>query len=371
MKKHFYFENLDGFRFFCFLSVFFYHCFHTEHLEIKQNSIYHFVKKVLVVNGCLGVNFFFVLSGFLITYLLIEEKRLNGQINLINFYTRRTLRIWPLFFLCVFFGFCIFPYLKLAQGEVSEANATLPAYFTFTNNFEFIYKGVPDCTVLSVLWSIAIEEQFYLVWPIIIYFVPVNKLYIPFLSVIIVSIVFRYFNFSYEMHEFHTLSCMGDLSVGATAALLMLTSKKFETQIKNLNQTSIYFVYIIFILIYFFRQPVLWPNPNIRIFERLFIAIILALIILEQSFSSHSFFKMSKLKNISSLGKYTYGMYCLHFIGIIISTNLNKKLNLNTELWQVLILDTLFAFLITIGISKLSYDYYEKPFLKLKERFSA
>lgn len=73
---------------------------------------------------------------------------------------------------------------------------------------------------------------------------------------------------------------------------------------------------------------------------------------------------------ISRLGIITYGLYCLHFVGILIATTLTKKFALNTQLWQVLLLDTALALLLTIGISKLSYRFYELPFLKLKEKFA-
>ena len=105
MNKKIYFENLDGLRFLCFLSVFFFHSFHTEYAYIKNTETYNFIKFSVFGNGNLGVNFFFVLSGFLITFLLIAEKELNGQINLRKFWIRRILRIWPLFYFCVFFGF--------------------------------------------------------------------------------------------------------------------------------------------------------------------------------------------------------------------------------------------------------------------------
>ena len=117
-KTKIFFPNLDGLRFFCFVSVFFFHSFATRFASIKENGLYHFVKGVLASNGNLGVNFFFVLSGFLITYLLFAEKEKYKKISVGNFYIRRILRIWPLFYFCVFFGFVIFPILKRALGEV-------------------------------------------------------------------------------------------------------------------------------------------------------------------------------------------------------------------------------------------------------------
>jgi peptidoglycan/LPS O-acetylase OafA/YrhL len=128
--KRVYFENLDGLRFLCFLSVFFFHSFHTDFDSIRATDTYHFIKRDIFGNGNLGVNFFFVLSGFLITYLLIEEKNLNGQIDIKRFWLRRILRIWPLFYLCVIIGFFAFPVLKSAFGQQPNETASIEHYLT-------------------------------------------------------------------------------------------------------------------------------------------------------------------------------------------------------------------------------------------------
>ena len=133
MVKKIHFENLDGLRFLCFLSVFFFHSFHTDFDSIKSTSIFQLIKRDIFGNGNLGVNFFFVLSGFLITYLLIEEKKLNGQINIKKFWIRRMLRIWPLFYLCVIIGFFIFPVLKSSFGQQPKETAFIGYYLTFLN----------------------------------------------------------------------------------------------------------------------------------------------------------------------------------------------------------------------------------------------
>jgi len=111
-----FFENLDGLRFLCFLAVFFFHSFHTEFQEIKSDEYYTLIKKGIFGNGNLGVNFFFVLSGFLITYLLIKEKEIRHKINIPFFWMRRILRIWPLYFLCVFFWFFHIPTNQIFHG---------------------------------------------------------------------------------------------------------------------------------------------------------------------------------------------------------------------------------------------------------------
>ena len=370
MKKRIYFENLDGLRFLCFLSVFFFHSFYTDSSELKTSSVYHFVKVGIFGNGNIGVNFFFVLSGFLITFLLLEEKKLRGQIKLKNFWLRRILRIWSLFYSCVFFGFVIFPKLKLLLGQIPNETATPFFYLTFLNNFDFLIKGIPDSSILGVLWSVAIEEQFYLVWPIIIFIFPIHKLWIPFSIIVLVNLIFRAYYDTFLIHEHHTISCIGDMTIGAIGAWLINISENFKKQIETLSKSKIAAIYFIFITLFFFRQELLFSHYGIRIFERMIFALIILLIILEQTFSHNSFFKMSNFKTISKLGGITYGLYCLHFVGILITISITKKLALNTHLWQVFLLDTSIALLLTIIISKISYTYFESPFLKLKDKYS-
>lgn len=371
MTKKIYFENLDGLRFLCFLSVFFFHSFHTDFDYIKSTNIYHFIERDVFGNGNLGVNFFFVLSGFLITYLLIEEKKINGQIDVKKFWIRRILRIWPLFYLCVIIGFFIFPILKSAFGGQPNETASIGYYLTFTNNFDFIKNGLPDASLLGVLWSVAIEEQFYFVWPIILYLLPIKKYWIAFSTVIIGSVIFRTFNNNYIMHEFNTFSCIGDMAIGALGAWFIQTNEKFKNKIQHLKPIYIFLIYILFLTVFIFRNKILSSNLFLlSVVERPIIAVIILLIILEQCFSENSIFKMSKFKLLTKLGTISYGLYCLHFVGILIVTTLTKKYSLNTEVWQVLIIDTSFALVLTIVISIISFNVYEKPFLKLKDRFA-
>ena len=119
------FPHLDGLRFFCFFVVFLFHGFSTTSAEVAQSSAYRFVR-FLFRHGDLGVNFFFVLSGFLITYLLLEEKQRHGRIHIGYFYIRRMLRIWPLYFACVAFGFLAFPALISQDVLVRVQQSAVP-----------------------------------------------------------------------------------------------------------------------------------------------------------------------------------------------------------------------------------------------------
>ena len=192
VEKHsIFFPNLDGLRFFSFFIVFLAHIFNTNKEYIKNETWYQVFKERLFLDGDLGVSFFFVLSGFLITYLLLKEKEYTGQINVKFFYIRRGLRIWPLYFFCVFFGFILFPLLKSYYGGTPNETSDPILCSLFLNNFDRIINGPPDSSVLSVLWSVAIEEQFYLVWPLLFLIVPPRKYHFIFLGIILLSIVYR------------------------------------------------------------------------------------------------------------------------------------------------------------------------------------
>ena len=370
LNQKIYFENLNGLRFYCFLSVFFYHSFHTEIESIKSNELYIFLTKTLFKNGNLGVNCFFVLSGFLITYLLLIEKTKYSNINIWNFWVRRILRIWPLFYFCVFFGFIIFPELKSAFNQTPNENASYISYIFFINNFDILNKGLPDSSILGVLWSVAVEEQFYFIWPLIIYLLPIRFFWIPFIIIIFQTFIFRFFHMnSLEQLEFHSLSCIGDMAIGGLGAWFIFQKPKFKEYITNLSKIKILIIYSILFFFYFFRKNISSFSDFLLIMERSLIAIIFLFVILEQNFSKNSLFKFSKQKVFSKLGKITYGLYCLHFIGILISLQITKFWGFNYKLWHVVFLETLLALLISIIISYLSYQFYEKPFLKLKEKF--
>jgi peptidoglycan/LPS O-acetylase OafA/YrhL len=357
-------------RFCCFLLVFFFHSFYSEKKDLLESPVYRFVKIGIFGNGNIGVNVFFVLSGFLITYLLLQEKEEKGKINVPYFWLRRILRIWPLYFLCVFFGFVIFPLLKIYFGGTPNETATFFHYWTFTSNFEIIRKGLPDSSILGVLWSVAIEEQFYFFWPLLLALVP--RRYFPWLFsfFIVGSLLFRGLHPSALLYELHTFSCIADMVIGALGAYLIATHASFLHHIQNLSRAYIVLIYMAFAFILFCRQALFFQNHWVAIFERSFVATVILGVVLEQNYSTNSFFKFAKFKTMSKLGVISYGLYCLHFIGILVALTVTKFLHLNESLWEVLILETFISLGFTILLANLSYHFMERHFLKLKDRFA-
>ncbi len=373
-----YFPNLDGLRFFAFLLVF------VNHTVIclgftYPNSHYIFIRENFLKNGDMGVSFFFVLSGFLITYLLLKEKEENNRISIKNFYARRVLRIFPLYYLVVIITLFIIPIVKNhvpMNFPMNISTSTLSPwyYFTFTGNFDFMKNGISN-VILSVLWSVSVEEQFYLFWPLIVAFIPKKYLIHSFALVIIASIGFRYFYTDGRgmLLKFHSLSCMTYLAMGAIMAYLA-TSEKVVSLIKRIPRWMIVLVYVVGISCIPLRLYI-WKFGAHYVLVASFVPVVLALffsfIIMEQCFSEKSFYKMSRLTFISSMGKYTYGMYCYHmivFFALLFGLHLTgvELSQLNKSAFVAMVIT---AFAGTCFVSVVSYHYFEMLFLKLKKRF--
>lgn len=366
-----FFENLDGLRTFCFLAVFFHHSFVTNEVSIYSTWYYKLVKNFLVANGNLGVNCFFVLSGFLITYLLLEELDHFGSLSLRAFYVRRFLRIWPLFYLCVAFGFLVFPLLKTAAGQIPNETADWRMYLVYLNNFDLLYSGLPDCSSLTVLWSVAIEEQFYLVWPVLLILLPRRFYTAGLLAILVGSFLFRLRYWHSADHlDLHTLSCISDMTVGGLLAHLVRSGDSLKRRIEEAPRGFWIIVYVVGILAALFRQLLFEWHPLAWATDRLFFSLLFGTVILEQTYAKNSFYKMNRFRTMSKLGKYTYGLYCLHMIGILCSAVLLQKLGLNKHSFQVLLLEPVLALGLSLLFAYASYQYYEKPFLRLKSKFA-
>jgi peptidoglycan/LPS O-acetylase OafA/YrhL len=356
-----YFPNLDASRFFAFLPVFFTHVFFTNNPEIKSTIAYQFIENHLRV-GILGLDYFFVLSSFLITWVILEEYERNASFSFKNYFVRRSLRIWPLYFLVVFatyLGAYFFSYEQLPPIHV---------FLLFYANFYFIEQGDSYLFLLVILWSVSVEEQFYLAWALVLKFL--KKYLVPIAVVLIlVSLLFRWYIID-QQHKlyFHTLSTLANFSMGALLAYCAFHKNQVFTFLKDMTRPQIGSIYFLFFLNVIFYKD-LYSGPTMQIMERFIFSLFFAFIIFEQSFCDDSLFKMGKWKFTNYFGNASFGLYCYHGIVISIFIKLAEKYNWQANLLQVTFLNPLILLAITLIISYLTYEFYEKRFLKLKQGF--
>lgn len=382
MDKKLYFKNLDSLRFFAFISVF------ISHLALFSgytNNDYYYqqVQKLFLTHGDLGVNFFFVLSGFLITTLLFKEKEENGSIKIKDFYFRRILRIWPLYFFIFDIGFFLLPRLVGGvPGMIAEQGAFNISHFWwflfFAGNVDMSF-GVKPFISVAILWSISAEEQFYFIWPWIVKKFQKKGILTVSILTIVISYIFRIFVVKEDLSlfNFFTISLMSDFAVGTLLAYILLF-RSVRERLSRLPQKVIILVYVLLII--------LLPTKSIlsnflsgftfKVFFALLpliFSILFAFIIAEQEFATRSFFKAGNWKWFTFLGRRSYGLYCLHIICLIISQTVMYyffHIPLYHSSGQIYILESIFAFALTVASSTLSYRLLEEPFLRLKTSFS-
>jgi peptidoglycan/LPS O-acetylase OafA/YrhL len=374
-----YFANLDGLRFFAFLIVFLSHC--IGFLGYSNPSRAYTVVRHFLMHGHLGVDFFFVLSGFLISYLLFKEIGSTGKIKVSYFYLRRAFRILPVYFIVIVIGFFIVPAISfvtyqahLINFPVAAGVERLPWYLLFVSNFDLILTGQISMIVAG-LWSISVEEQFYLVWPWILNYFKGKKIVMVFYVILIISFFYRcYYGYDQSTINFSTFSVMSDLCVGALLSYYTLHSPAFKRAFISIKRWQIVAVYLAGFSLFPLRGFAHYYGETIfRLylpFESLIFSAFFSFIILEQNFSENSLFKLGRSRSLTYLGKISYGLYCYHMIAMLfcVSGFLYFNISVNTAFHFVILI--VLSLLTTIGLAFISFVVLEKRLINFKEKYS-
>ena len=352
MKVNEHLKGLDTLRAIAALIVVWSHIEFIKGLkELPKNSF------IIFPNAHFSVTLFFVLSGFLITFLLVKEFQTFQKISFRNFYLRRILRIWPLYYLILLLSYFF------SQYHIS--NRTLLLCLSIFPNIPPTLKSSWDGS--PHIWSIGVEEQFYIFWPLFIYFIINRKLNVYIISFIIIYTALPYvlnyiniqtienekiYSFVEKFFYYTKFNCM---AIGAFLGANLALNKKWL----RVFYSNFYFSIFITILAF----SIWFLDVKLGKFTEELYAILFAFMIL-------CVVKNKKIKidnKITSfLGKISYGIYMYHWIIILTLIKLLYPIK-NENYFEITLYISVFAF--TIITSWISYNTYEKFFLNLKKKY--
>ena len=350
----FYHPELDVLRFAAFFAVFLHHAFPdsmTSWIAAGAPRPLAALAAGVVRAGALGVDLFFALSAYLITELLLRERESRGVVNVKAFYLRRILRIWPLYFFALLL---VQPALQGWRPAERFAPSDWTAFLLFAGNWACVAHGFGERS-LSVLWSVSIEEQFYLSWPwamrwgaegivriaaSLLLIATLARLLLLWLGVANPGIWCDTFSRLDPIAAGAWFACVrhrrpGPLPLATRAALLAAGAAAMALTGAFLNNTS---------------WTVLPGYPLVAAAAAAILAGTLGPI-------------PQPLRWAAFLGKISFGTYVLHRAVLTL-------LGVPFEPRAVLPGTAAIALIVTILLASLSYRYLESPFLRLKERFT-
>lgn len=352
--KNRYIVQLDGLRFYAVLMVMIAHWLQWQ----WTNPI---LTKIPFVHG---VTLFFVLSGFLITRILLENRdtynknRLNKSHLVKRFYIRRFFRIFPLYYLLIFILF-IFNY--------QNSRELFPWLVTYTSN---IYQSIHNVYIgdFNHFWSLAVEEQFYLFWPFVILFIKPNRTFAVIVGSIILALLTRIYLHFYVGHwmatSYFTLSCMHALGLGALLAFLKLYKPNV---IKTLSKP-----WLLYLTLFAYVGSLILQNKlNLawykELFDAFFFAILAMFIILRASENGFKGILKWALENkfVVYSGKISYGLYVFHLfipnLFYFIAPRIGLSISNKYTFFVV-------AYFLTFLVAHISWKLVESPINRLKNR---
>jgi peptidoglycan/LPS O-acetylase OafA/YrhL len=371
-KQSLYFPGLNGLRFIAAALVI---VSHIERFKKEEHLANLDDVTLFGTAGEYGVGLFFVLSGFLITYLLLQEDKVTGTIHIRQFYIRRILRIWPLYYLIVLLAFFLLPFCMETGGA---ENALKQGYWPKLGLFLFFLpnlalKVLPPVPFLSQAWSVGTEEQFYLVWPFLLK--RFKKMLPALLGGIAIGIIlFRKVLVVICAHLQpgmlnHGLSILGDfldtfniecMAIGGIGAWVLFHRKE------KLLRLIFHPLAQLFILA---ALAVSLPTGCFGHVKSRYIvnSLLFAGLILNLAGNPKVFLTLEN-GFFRFMGRISYGLYMFHAICFYLVYYLFQKQLSDLRLTNLILYTGTFA--LTTIIAWLSYEGIEKRFLKKKKQFS-
>ncbi len=365
-RQAFYHPELDVLRFVAFFAVFLHHALPRDASHYISSGFSPAVTQWLLTAkaaGAYGVDLFFVLSSYLITELLLREYANRGKISISSFYMRRALRIWPLYFTFLAATVFVIPTIIPAErfGPIYSVSFAL-----FVGNWVSAAYGLPF-SVASPLWSVSVEEQFYLGWPLLLLLFGVKR--IKHLAVALIAVAFatRIFLAGYGVEHpgvwCNTLARLDPIAVGA---ILAFSLRGGAPQIKNTFRFLLCGVSLAGFL--FVARYLGQDGPSSIITYSLTALASVASIVAVLQTDAGRLLRHRPYSWLVYLGRISYGLYVFHLLALALVAKLVVipllGIRFNFELRFIA------AFLLTVLLAAASYKWLEQPFLKLKKRFS-
>jgi len=369
-SQRIYFPELDGLRFVAFMLVYLFHG--GVPWEVLRRFVGSDAAGALFDNGGYGVQLFFILSGYLIATLLLREEARFGRIALKAFWVRRILRIWPLYYLIVVVGFFVLPLLE-RSFQFSDYIQTIRTHFIpflgFMGNWSMVIAGPVPHDWLSVLWSVCIEEQFYVIVPL--FFVWGSRRYRrPLVVTLIVgSIAVRYFCTSRSDPQllivYNTFKQSDSLLSGVLLALVLGWDRDRPALTRWVRwlQWPLYAV-----TIWVMSRPHLGEGSTWhRTWDYVWVWLCGVGIVVAAVWGKGWLRAALSYSRIVWLGKISYGLYMYHEIVLWMRTQVYDSIPwfANKEG-----LFTIAALALTIGLAAASYYGYERRFLLRKRAWT-
>lgn len=302
-----------------------------------------------------GVTLFFVISGFLITYLLLHEQKQNQTVSIPKFYLRRILRIWPIYYL----------YMLIAMASTNTwHDPNIWYYCFFTANIPFIIAA--GIWPITHYWSLGVEEQFYLFWPWMVKLTHGRTKRLLSLAIVIcvswlaskwgIYMVYGT-NTAYRFFAVTRFDCM---MIGSIGAILYFLKSKIFTKFL-MNRT----VGLVCFLLLLFSQP--WADIVPAPIRPQLLALLSIVCIASQLDKP-----IINLENkvCDFVGKISYGIYVIHPLLIFGLSALYRTADIHLPEIVATIVIYCMTTATTIFVAWLSYNYFESPFLRIKNRFA-
>ncbi len=352
--------QLDGLRAFAILPV------------LVAHSWYDYRALPLETLGRLGwagVDLFFVLSGFLITGILLDAKGSGRYFR--NFYIRRGLRIWPLYYGLLLFMFVLRPPIG-GWDEAARAHFPWSLYALYLQNFFFATTGP---MTLAVTWSLAVEEQFYLAWPMLVAWLRRETLMKVLIAIMVAEPVIRYFFLGMDGNSTSTLFRMDELCYGAFVACWMRSPRYEPRAFRRAAWMAAAMLPVALAGLHYADRlgSLVWPGAANAPLALGFAGCLgLALTAREGSLG----LRLLNLPLLRYTGKISYGLYLYHPIVFVLIFPSVERVPLHGWMMQhapALLgqaLSLALKYTLVFGLAAVSWRWMEEPILRLKSRFA-